>query len=129
MSSAHKTALRLIGALEDFAEREAVLLRAGDFSGFAAVRRRETPLIVRLGELGAAAATRIPAKRLEALVERRRRILSILNDRRGFLISERQRLAEKRERLQLVGPYARFSALRRSRNPAAGGRSRLNAAV
>ena len=129
MKSTHETAVRLIGALEDFAEREAVMLRAGDFAGFSAVRKRETPLIVHLGELGEVGATRILAKRLEALVDRRREILSMLNDRWGNLSAERGRLAARRERLQWVGPYARISAMQSNRALAKGVRPRLNAAV
>ena len=122
MTPAGPTVNGLLGALEDFAEREAALLRAGDYAGFAAVRRREAPLITRLCELAGAFDSQALAGRLAALLLRRRQNLSMLQERTAFLRSERQRLAEKQQRLRQVSPYGQAASDGQ-------GAARLNAAV
>lgn len=129
MKAALRTAARLLGALEDFAERETVLLRVGDYPGFAAIRRRETPLILRLCEMGVRDDSGALAARLDTLLARRRENLALLQERRIFLTSERQRLEAMGQRLRLVRPYVRStlpSSFRRSPEFRA---ARLNAAV
>jgi hypothetical protein len=130
MKSACNRAARLLGALENFASREAILLRVGDYAGFAAVRKRETPLIVRLCELGSGAETGPLMGRLQALLARRRENLSMLQKRTLFLSAERRRLAATKERLRMVSPYGRSSSLTPGIHEAARpGTTRLNAAV
>jgi hypothetical protein len=129
MTRAGPTAARLLESLEDFAEREAILLRVGDYAGFAAIRKREAPLIVRLCELASEVDTPALAGPLAALMQRRRRNLSLLQERTCFIHSERRRLAGMQERLRLVSPYGR--SLPAGGEHAAGNRraARLNAAV
>jgi hypothetical protein len=107
MKSAASKAAGLLGALQDFSEREAILLRVGDYEGFAAVRRREAPLIARLCELASRVDPQGLSARLAELLDRRRQNLSLLQGRAEYLRSARQRLAVRRERLHLVRPYLR----------------------
>jgi hypothetical protein len=122
MTPAGPTVSGLLGALEEFAEREAVLLGAGDYAGFAAVRRREAPLIARLCELAGAFDSEALSGRLGALLLRRRQNLSMLQERTAFLRAERQRLAETQQRLRQVSPYGQVA-------PDEQASARLNAAV
>jgi len=121
MTPAGPTVAGLLGALEDFAGREAALLRSGNYAGFAAVRRREAPLIARLCELAPAFNSNELAGRLAALLLLRRQNLSMLQERTAALRAERQRLAERQERLRLVSPYGQAAS--------EGQAARLNAAV
>jgi hypothetical protein len=129
MKSDGPTIAGLVGALEDFAEREAIMLRVGDFAGFAAIRRREAPLIARLCELAAQFDSRELAGRMGALLLRRRQNLSMLQERTAFLRSERQRVAERQERLRVLSPYAQSPASDDGHPSSARKAVRLNASV
>jgi hypothetical protein len=112
MKSAASKAAGLLGALREFSEREAILLRVGDYEGFSAIRRREAPLIARLCELASRVDTQGLMGRLGELLERRRQNLALLQGRAEHLRSESLRLSARRERLRLVSPYLRSQGKR-----------------
>jgi hypothetical protein len=129
MKSAGQTAVRLLGALEDFASREAVLLQTGQYAQMAEVQRRAGPLIFRLCALAAEPDAAALSERVAALVARRRETMLGLQERRNFVRSERQRLAATSERLRLVSHYGKsLPKLTAESFPISRAR-RLNAAV
>jgi septal ring factor EnvC (AmiA/AmiB activator) len=113
-------AARLLEALEDLADREAVLLRGGCYPEAIAVQRRATPLVLRLTELAGDLEQALRA-RVGALLSRRRETLAQLLERRTSLVAERQRVGAARRQLQKVASYGRAAG-----RPV---RRRLNAAV
>lgn len=121
MKTPLQTAARLVGALEDFVEREGALLRAGNYGAAAAMQERVNPLVAELCALGSRGGTAGLAPRVRALIARRREFLSGLAERREALGRERARLAGLRERLRGARPYGLALA-----GP---GRRRLDAAV
>lgn len=69
MATTAETWVRLLGALEDLAAQEALLLRGSDFAGVLATQARAGPLIARLATLAetADAGVRLRVKSVLAL--------------------------------------------------------------
>jgi flagellar biosynthesis/type III secretory pathway chaperone len=121
MKSAVDTARRLLVSLENFVEQECILLRSGHYTQMALVQRRAAPVIARLSQLGREPGVAILTARVSALLARRRENLSGLMARRSFLVLARERVAARRQRLQVLAPYRSAEASGRTK--------RLNAAV
>ena len=121
MKSAVHTAGRLLDALEEFVERESLLLCAHNFVRMVAVQKRAAPLIARLGQLGSEPGVSALQGRVSALLARRRENISRLFEHRAFLVSERERLAAKRRQLRALSSYRPLAVANRAK--------RLNAAV
>jgi hypothetical protein len=72
METTAQTCARLLTALEDFGEREAVLVREGDFAMVAELQARATPLVEYLGKHGPAVADGAFLARMRAFLLRRK---------------------------------------------------------
>jgi hypothetical protein len=120
MSASLKAAFRLVGALEDFADRQDRYLESADYASAASTNDRARPLVVHLSQLARDEAVRVAvAERIRALASRRAASLSLIGARLAEIKAERARVAEATRRLQVLGPA--YGVKRRSR--------RLNAAA
>ncbi len=72
MQTTAQTCARLLTALEDLGEREAVMVREGDFTMVAELQARAAPLVDYLGEHGPAVADGAFLARIRAFLRRRK---------------------------------------------------------
>lgn len=104
MATAHKTAMRLLAALEDMAGQEAVLLRSLDLIEAVQISERAAPLVEKLCALAADPEVADLRPRVEDLVAQRRRNAVLLDAHLARLQSELRRIDEARNRLARVAP-------------------------
>jgi hypothetical protein len=72
METAAGTVSRLVAALEVLVEREGAHIEAGDHRGFLLARRRVSPVVAKLVQLGAGAADSASRARMRRILDRRR---------------------------------------------------------
>jgi hypothetical protein len=102
-----KTAARLLGAIEHFAEQEFLALRAGDSRRARSIQGRAGPVVEHLCRLAAGRPAWWSAalgRRVEAVLAKRRESRAVLARRREALLAERERLAGICGRLRAVAP-------------------------
>ena len=81
---------RLLTALDDLVEREAIGVAARDFATVGEIQRRTAPLVAGLAELGPSAADDVARSRMAALMTRRQSSLDLLE---GQIAQAREDLA------------------------------------
>jgi hypothetical protein len=122
METPREAADRLLGALEQLAGREGVLLRSLDLIEAVELGSQAEPLVQRLCRLAEDPSVAPLRGRIEDLVSRRRRNSATLDAHVARLQAELRRLNEASQRLARMAPIY-------SPPPAAPARSRLNAAA
>lgn len=108
--------VRLLGALEDLAAQEDMLLATEDYAAVVRTQERAAPLVDELARLGAAAITSDLRPRLQALLERRERsqvrLAAQIAQTRDALL----RTQSKQRRISQVAPaYGNHGARRELR--------------
>jgi hypothetical protein len=119
METSLQTAIRLLSALEDFAEQEGNLLRTLDFIDAVSIQERAAPLVQRLGELAAFPEVSALRPRVAELLARREQNRHFLDAQLERLQKELRRVEEARQRLAVVAPAYRAAAAPTSRLNAA----------
>lgn len=103
MSTTAATCARLLGALEDLAAQEALLLRAADFQAVLATQERAAPLVERLAALAgtADAAVRI---RVSGVLALRARSLEWLSAEMARVRADLQQMQSSHRRIAQFAP-------------------------
>ena len=103
MATPAETCARLLGALEDLAAQEALLLRGADFPGVLATQERAAPLVERLAALAGTgdAAVRL---RVSAVLTLRSSSLDWLGAEMTRVRAELQSMQVSRRRIAQIAP-------------------------
>jgi hypothetical protein len=104
METPLQTAARLLAALREMAEQEALLVRSLDLVEAAEVTERMAPLVARLCELAEVPAVGVLRPAVREFMEERLRGLSLIDAHLARLQGELRRVDEARHRLARVAP-------------------------
>ncbi|MGH7996793.1 MAG: hypothetical protein ACREFX_10615 [Opitutaceae bacterium] len=106
MSPSESAARRLVAALEEYTDQQALALRVGNCGHAVELQRRAAPLVVRLCALAREPGLApLLGPRMDRRMEARRGLQKHLSARREALHAARRRIAESRRRLQELAAY------------------------
>jgi hypothetical protein len=120
MQTTAQTCARLLSALEDLGEREATMVREGDFAMVAELQARAAPLVDYLGTHGPAVADSAFLARIRAFLQRRQESDEWLAARIAQTRSELQQIRASEVRAARIRPAYSAPVLPVSRLSAVG---------